>query len=215
MPILALGLSHHTAPVDVRDQVAIPSGQFGVVLEEMCRLPRVEEAAVISTCNRTEAYLVAEDCEIVVSSVIDVLCERNGIDPDVFRQHLYVHRDIQAARHLFAVAAGLESMIVGEPQIAGQVKDAGALGIETGCSGRLLNRLFRSAVEASKRARTETEIAAGAVSVSDVQYLVSPRSKVVDLGHGRVRSGTKSRDPSPPRIARSSLWPPGCHPHRL
>lgn len=164
MPVVVVGISHHTAPVDVRDRVAVPSADIPVVLEALAELGPVDEAALISTCNRTEAYAVAENGDAAVRSIEFFLCERAGDPPDLKRQ-LFAHQGEAAVRHLYHVAAGLDSMIMGEPQIAGQVKDAGARAMELGTSGRTLNRLFRGAVEASKRARTETEIAAGAVSV--------------------------------------------------
>jgi glutamyl-tRNA reductase len=137
-----------------------------MALEALFELPAIDEGALISTCNRTEAYAVTRDPDSTRTDVIRLLCDRSGMTADELEGHLFVHRDAEAVRHLFSVASGLHSMIVGEPQIAGQVKDAGRLALESGCSSRILNRLFRSAVEASKRARTETEIAAGAVSVS-------------------------------------------------
>lgn len=166
MSILVVGLSHQTAPVDVRDRVAVPSSEAAMALEALFELPAIDEGALISTCNRTEAYAVTRDPDSTRTDVIRLLCDRSGMTADELEGHLFVHRDAEAVRHLFSVASGLHSMIVGEPQIAGQVKDAGRLALESGCSSRILNRLFRSAVEASKRARTETEIAAGAVSVS-------------------------------------------------
>lgn len=166
MSILVIGLSHQTAPVDVRDRVAVPSSEALLALESLFGLDTVDEGALISTCNRTEAYAITRDPDATRDEVVRLLCDRSGMTPEELEDHLFVHRDTEAARHLFSVASGLHSMIMGEPQIAGQVKDAGRLALESGCSSRILNRLFRSAVEASKRARTETEIAAGAVSVS-------------------------------------------------
>ncbi len=166
MSILVVGLSHRTAPVEVRDGVAIAAQDFRVVLKRMSNLPGVSECAMISTCNRTEVHLVAEDPDVARDGAVGVLCDLSQQAPDVIRRHLFVYQDMEAVRHLFEVASGLDSMIMGEPQIAGQVKDAGALAMEIGSSKTVVNRLFRSAVEASKRARTETEIGVGAVSVS-------------------------------------------------
>ncbi len=166
MSILVIGLSHQTAPVDVRDRVAVPSSEALTALESLLALETVDEGALISTCNRTEAYTVTRDPDASRNEVVGFLCDRSGMTVDELDTHLFVHGDTEAVRHLFSVASGLQSMIMGEPQIAGQVKEAGSLALESGCSSRVMNRLFRSAVEASKRARTETEIAAGAVSVS-------------------------------------------------
>ncbi len=166
MPVVVLGLNHRTAPIEVRDAIAVSPHGLKAVLELMIQLPSVGECALISTCNRSEAYVVTDDPTEACRWVTEVLSDLGGMSPDQLQGHLYTHRDLDAVRHLFAVAAGLDSMIVGEPQIAGQVKDAGTAAMEVRTSRVVLNRLFRSAVEASKRARTETEIGAGAVSVS-------------------------------------------------
>lgn len=166
MPVLVVGLSHKTAPVDVRDRVAVPAGETKSALESLARVEEVDECALISTCNRTEAYAVTQNPDIAGNGILRFFCDRSGMTATELNEHLFTHSDIDAVRHLFGVSAGLHSMIVGEPQIAGQVKDAGSLALETRCSSRILNRLFRSAVETSKRARTETEIGSGAVSIS-------------------------------------------------
>ena len=166
MPVVVLGLNHRTAPIEVRDAIAVSPHGLRAVLELMIQLPAVDECALISTCNRSEAYVVSNDPAEACRWVTEVLSDLGGMSPDQLQGHLYTHTDLDAVRHLFAVAAGLDSMIVGEPQIAGQVKDAGTAALEARTSRVVLNRLFRGAVEASKRARTETEIGAGAVSVS-------------------------------------------------
>lgn len=164
MAVVVVGVSHHTAPVDVRDRVAVPSAEFPTALSDLARIEPLDEVVLISTCNRTEAYAVADDADEAVAVIEAHLLARAG-NADDLRPHLFSHQEGEAVQHLYRVASGLDSMIMGEPQIAGQVKEAGARAMETGASGRILNRLFRGAVEASKRARTETEIAAGAVSV--------------------------------------------------
>ena len=164
MAVVVVGVSHHTAPVDVRDLFAVPAADYPVALSELADVPHVNEAALISTCNRTEAYAVTDDGDAAVAAIEAHLCEHAGGDVDI-GSHLFSHQGRNAVSHLYQVASGLNSMIMGEPQIAGQVKDAWARAMEFGTSGRVLNRLFRGAVEASKRARTETEIAVGAVSV--------------------------------------------------
>ncbi|MDP6779218.1 MAG: glutamyl-tRNA reductase [Candidatus Latescibacteria bacterium] len=166
MPVVVLGLNHRTAPIEVRDAIAVSPHGLRAVLELMIQLPAVNECALISTCNRSEAYVVTDDPTEACRWVTEVLSDLGGMIPDQLGVHLYSHTDLDAVRHLFAVAAGLDSMIVGEPQIAGQVKDAGTAAMEARTSRVVLNRQFRCAVEASKRARTETEIGAGAVSVS-------------------------------------------------
>jgi glutamyl-tRNA reductase len=166
MSIVVVGLSHRTAPVEVRDKVAISEQSVRSVLDRMIQLPGIQECTLISTCNRSEAYLVTDSLESSIESVIEHFSELAEVAASELRKHIFVHYDADAVKHLLGVASGLDSMILGEPQIAGQVKDAGAVGMETGSSKTILNRLFRTAVEASKRARTETEIGVGAVSIS-------------------------------------------------
>lgn len=166
MSIVVIGLSHRTAPVEIRDGVAVlPKAQEGV-LTDLALLPSVAECALLSTCNRTEVYVVTPDVRQACDEVLTVVCARSQVHLDALRPHVFIHQDADAVRHLFEVASGLDSMVMGEPQIAGQVKDAGAMGLEAGTSKTILNRLMRAATEASKRARTETEIGTGAVSVS-------------------------------------------------
>lgn len=161
-----VGLNHRTASVDVRDRVSVSEQKHGSILEQFYALGSVVECSLISTCNRSEAYVITDDPETARAGVIGVFGEISGIDAGELGEFTFTRNDLDAVRHLLCVASGLDSMIMGEPQIAGQVKDAGARALEAGTSGTVLNRLFRSAVETSKRARTETEIADGAVSVS-------------------------------------------------
>lgn len=164
MSIIVVGLSHHTTPVDVRDQIAVQTSEYVEAVEELAALDGIREGALISTCNRTEAYAVTDVPDETIEMIKRHLCERSGMGESL-RPHLFVYRNEEAIRHLFHVASGLDSMIMGEPQIAGQVKEAGAIALQAGCASRVVNRLFRSAIEASKRSRTETELSAGAVSV--------------------------------------------------
>jgi glutamyl-tRNA reductase len=166
MPIVVTGLSHRTAPVAIRDGVAVLPKAVDAVLHALQHIPIVSECALLSTCNRTEIYLVTSQVDEAIDQVWDIVGKESGISPEELRAHLFGHVDAEAVRHLFGVASGLDSMVMGEPQIAGQVKDAGAFALSAGSSKTILNRLFRSATEASKRARTETEIGTGAVSVS-------------------------------------------------
>ncbi len=166
MSIVVVGLNHRTASVDVRDRVSVSEQKHGSILEQLYAIGSVVECSLISTCNRSEAYVITDDPETARAGVIGVFGEISGIDAGELGEFIFTRNDLDAVRHLLCVASGLDSMIMGEPQIAGQVKDAGARALEAGTSGTVLNRLFRSAVEASKRARTETEIADGAVSVS-------------------------------------------------
>lgn len=166
MSLVVIGLSHRTAPVDIREGVAVLPHALEGVLRRFSAVPEIAECAVLSTCNRSEVYCVTPDIQAAREAVIAEWRERSGLDADALCRHMFVHRDADAARHLFGVAAGLDSMVMGEPQIAAQVKEAGAAALSVGTGKTVLNRLFRAATEASKRARTETEIATGAVSIS-------------------------------------------------
>jgi glutamyl-tRNA reductase len=166
MPIFAIGLSYHDTPVAIRDAVAVAPQDVHAALRTLSGIQGVSEAGLISTCNRTEVYLLAEEEASARAGTVAALSGWGGLTAETVDAHLFVHQDEDAVRHLFGVASGLDSMIMGEPQIAGQVKDAGAASMAAGTSRTVLNRLFRAAVETSKRARTETEIGAGAVSVS-------------------------------------------------
>ncbi len=165
MSFLVVGLNHRTASVDIRDRVAVPDHSLPSVLERLHRQASISECAVLSTCNRLEAYLVSDLPDLAIDDAVEMFGIQSGLGKDALRKHLIVYRDREVASHLFQVASGLDSMIMGEPQIAGQVKEAGAAALERGTSRALLNRLFSCALGASKRARSETEIGVGAVSV--------------------------------------------------
>ncbi len=166
MSFLVVGLNHRTASVEIRERVSVPGHTLPSVLKRFHQRASISECAILSTCNRTEVYLASDLPELALEDAVAALCQLSGLEKETLRKHLFVCRDREAAVHLFGVTSGLDSMIMGEPQIAGQVKEAGAAAMEAGTSRVLLNRLFSSALGASKRARTETEIGVGAVSVS-------------------------------------------------
>jgi glutamyl-tRNA reductase len=160
-----IGLSHHTAPLEVRERLAIASDELAQALQTL-RARGLEEALLISTCNRVELYATAESTQMAVRAVRDYFNERtNGHD---VTPHLYEHTGPAVARHAFRVASSLDSLVVGEPQILGQVKDAFTAATAAGTVGALLGRCMNRALAVAKRVRTETGIAAGAVSVSSI-----------------------------------------------
>ncbi|MBT3602019.1 MAG: glutamyl-tRNA reductase, partial [Candidatus Latescibacteria bacterium] len=126
MSIVVTGLSHRTAPVSIRDGVAVLPKAVDAVLQALQQISVVAECALLSTCNRTEIYLVTSQVDEAVERVWDIVGKESGIASEDLRAHLFGHTDADAVRHLFGVASGLDSMVMGEPQIAGQVKDAGA-----------------------------------------------------------------------------------------
>jgi glutamyl-tRNA reductase len=166
--LLALGISHKTAPVSLRERLAFSDSDAGEFARVAVATPEVREAVVISTCNRTEVYLVVGDPVQAEADVLGLLARRAGIRPTELSQSIYSPRNCDAARQLYRVTAGLESMIVGEAEIQGQVRRAHEGAIRAGSSGPLTNRLFAAALRAGKRVRTETAIGASRVSVPSV-----------------------------------------------
>ncbi|KAF6004525.1 GTP-binding protein gtr1 [Cyanidiococcus yangmingshanensis] len=166
--IVVIGLSHHTASVDLRERLAVPESEWkeaAAVLVEAC--PSVSEVALLSTCNRFEVYLTCGDTKHGILEVTKYLSQRSGIEIHELRQHLFMLTEEDAIWHLLRVASGLDSLVVGEGQILAQVKRCYEIATENGgMAGKLLTRLFNAAVSAGKRVRTETGIAKGAVSIS-------------------------------------------------
>jgi len=162
MTLLALGINHQTAPVSLRERVAFADDVLPSALEALRALPSVREVALLSTCNRTEVYAVAEDEGRAIG---DWLASQHD-DTSELHAYLYWHYDANAVRHLFRVATGLDSLVLGEPQILGQVKHAWAAARAAGSLGGHLDRLFQQAFVTAKRARTDTRIGANPVSVA-------------------------------------------------
>ena len=166
--LLAIGVSHKTAPVALRERLALTEGRTAGFLEELVIQREVQEAVAISTCNRTEVHLVAGDTVEAESAALGALSRQAAIRPTELVGCLYSLRGADAVRHLFGVAAGLDSMIVGEAEVQGQVKRAYELALVEGATGPITNRLFRDALAAGKRARSETAIGRSRVSISSV-----------------------------------------------
>ncbi len=163
-----VGLSHHCAPVALRERLAFENGAAASAMRSLVRLPGVAEGAVLSTCNRVELFACAEAGETDAAKLGDFLAVERGLPIEEFRPHLYVHEDQAAVRHLFRVASSLDSLVVGEPQILGQLKEFYNLAVECGSAGAILHRVFHKAFSVAKRVRTETGIAARNVSISSV-----------------------------------------------
>ena len=163
MTLLAIGINHQTAPVSLRERVAFSADMVPVALASLRALPQVREVALLSTCNRTELYAVADDQG-------DALRDWLASHPDAGDLHayLYQHRGADAVRHLFRVATGLDSLVLGEPQILGQVKQAWSAARGAGALGGQLDRLFQQSFVTAKRARTDTRIGANPVSVASM-----------------------------------------------
>ncbi len=183
--LLALGVSHKTAPLDLRERLSLTEGRAVGALQELTASPGIHEAAAISTCNRTELYLVVSDPVEAESTALGVLTRQAEIRPTELLGHLYSLRAGEAARHLFQVTAGLDSMIVGEAEIQGQVKRAYELALVEGGTGPILNRLFRGALAAGGRVREETSIGEKGVSIPSVAVELARRT-LGDLSERRV-----------------------------
>jgi glutamyl-tRNA reductase len=156
--LLAIGVSHKTAPVEVRERLALPEQRAYEFVRDLRGAAAVQEAVAISTCNRTELYLVVSEPVEAESTVLGMLASQAGIRPTGLASAIYSHRNCDAARHLYRVTAGLESMIVGEAEIQGQVKRAYETALLKETTGPLTNRLFKAALATGKRVRTETGI---------------------------------------------------------
>jgi glutamyl-tRNA reductase len=164
MSLVVVGINHRTAPVEVRERVVFEPTRIPDALQQLRGLPDVRESVIVSTCNRTELYCVTESAG--PSELGDWLQRYHGLGNALQLSHLYHHGEQKAVAHAFAVASGLDSMVLGEPQILGQLKDAYRVAQEAGTTGPVLNRLFQSAFSVAKRVRTETKIGANAVSVA-------------------------------------------------
>jgi glutamyl-tRNA reductase len=183
--VLTLGVSHHTASLALREKLALTEGKAAGVLSALVSAESISEAAALSTCNRTELYLVATDSVEAETAGLGVLAREAGIPPTELLGPLYSLRGTDAARHLYRVTAGLDSMILGEAEIQGQVKRAYELALVEGATGPILNRLFRGALAAGKRARTETAVGEKGVSIPSVAVELAQRN-LGDLSARRV-----------------------------
>jgi glutamyl-tRNA reductase len=188
--LLAIGVSHKTAPVEVRERLALPEPRAGEFLRDLRGAADIHEAVAISTCNRTELYLVMGDPVEAESRVLAMLASQAGIRLTALASAIYSHRNCDAARHLYRVTAGLESMVIGEAEIQGQVKRAydGALDKET--AGPLTNHLFKAALVAGKRVRSETAIGERQLSLPAVAVALAREQLGALAGREVVIVGT-------------------------
>jgi len=184
--LLSLGVSHKTAPIELRERLALTGGQAPEFLGELTGGGQVQEAVAISTCNRTEVYLVGADAVEAETAALGALARLGGIRPtELVPSSVYSLRNCDAARHLFRVCAGLESMIVGEAEVQGQVKRSYETALAARTTGPLTNQLFQAALATGKRARSETGISASRLSVSSVAVALA-REVLEDLAGRRV-----------------------------
>ncbi len=166
MSIVVIGVNHRTAPIDLLERVSVSGDKLGKAISGLVSRANIREAAVLSTCNRTEVFAVAERFHGAYADIRDFFCELGGMQPDELHPHLYSQHDDAAVAHLFEVAAGLDSAVLGESEILGQVRGAWEIAQAEGGAKATLNLLFRHAIETGKRARTETSIGKHTASVS-------------------------------------------------
>ncbi|MBD2436401.1 glutamyl-tRNA reductase [Nostoc sp. FACHB-110] len=185
MNIAVVGLSHKTAPVEVREKLSIPEPQTESAIANLTSYPHIDEVAILSTCNRLEIYIVASETDQGVREVTQFLSEHSKLPVASLRQHLFVLLHEDAVMHVMRVAAGLDSLVLGEGQILAQVKNTHKLGQQYNGIKTILNRLFKQAITAGKRVRTETSIGTGAVSISSAAVELA-QIKVANLAACRV-----------------------------
>jgi glutamyl-tRNA reductase len=192
--LLVLGVSHKTAPVAVRERLAVVPEAMDAVLAELAALPSVREAALLSTCNRVEIYAaIDKDGDLAAQGLSEALARRAGVTSLELGAHLYERRDAEAVAHLFRVASSLDSLVLGEPQILGQTKQAHETAVRRGSAGALLNACFQRAFRVAKRVRRETAIARNPVSISSVAIELArqvfggfERRQVLVVGAGKM-----------------------------
>lgn len=196
MSVVVIGLNHRTVSLDLLERMTVDAGRIPKILSDLCSRDHLSEAVVLSTCNRTEIYAVAERFHGAYGDIRDTLADISYLPPEAFADHLYAHYDTDAVRHLFSVAAGLDSAVLGESEILGQVKTAWEQAQSEGSSRSILNLLFRHALETGKRARTETTISHHTTSISQAAVAMAidrlgslDGRRVLVLGAGEMGEG--------------------------
>jgi glutamyl-tRNA reductase len=199
MSLLVVGLNHRTVPVELLERMTVPEERLAKALHDLAAREHLLEVVLLSTCNRTEIYARCTHFHAAVGDVRDFLAAHSGADPDEFGDHLYTYYDEAAVAHLFSVAAGLDSMIVGESEILGQVRDAWQAAVREQTAPQLLSRMFKHAVESGKRVRTETGISRHPVSIPSAAVAVAAEylgdldgARVLVIGAGHMGSGLAS-----------------------
>lgn len=172
---LVLGISHKTAPVEIRELFSFSQESLEGGVRQLLEKDHIEECAILSTCNRVEIYAVSENVELCLESMKEFLSEFHDVPEETFSPHIYYSIGHMAVRHLFKVASSIDSMVVGEPQVLGQVKESYKIAAGQGTAGLILNRLFHTSFFVAKRIRTETGIGSHAVSISYVAVELAKR----------------------------------------
>lgn len=166
MQLAVLGLNHNTSPIEIRERLAVSNDNYEKIYNKILQNDRIYELLIVSTCNRVEYYIVTDDFLCNVDAVLYIIASESGIDPIELRKYTYIHCGLEAVRHIFKVASGLDSLVLGEPQIFGQVKDAFTKAKLYGKFDTFLNKLEDSTIRVGKKVRTQTKISENPVSVS-------------------------------------------------
>ena len=166
MGIIVVGLSHKTAPIEVREKLNFPEATVPEALRKLMSYEGIRESLILSTCNRVEIYASVQDSARGIDRIKQFISDYHQLSREVLEQSLYVYPDAQGVRHTFRVASSLDSMVVGEAQILGQLKEAFDIALKTKTTSTILNKLTKKAISVAKRVRTETKLAEGAVSIS-------------------------------------------------
>ncbi|MGH9013171.1 MAG: glutamyl-tRNA reductase [Acidimicrobiia bacterium] len=196
MSLVVVGLNHRTVPVGLLERMAVAPAALPKALHALAQREHLAEVVLLSTCNRTEVYARYTTFHAAVQDALDFLTDQSAVDPDELTDHLYTYHDDAAVAHLFGVAAGVDSMIVGEAEILGQVREAWLVAESERTTGQLLSRVFRQAIEVGKRSRTETGIGRNPASISSAAVAVAAQRlgslegrRVLVLGAGDVGEG--------------------------
>ena len=197
MSLVVVGCNHRATPLGLLERMTVAPDDLPKALHDLAAAEHLSESVLLSTCNRIEVYAYAERFHGGYADVRELIARHSGLPPETVGDELYAHHDADAVRHLFAVAAGLDSVVVGEHEVLGQVRDAWQAARSEGTVGAVLEPLFRRAVETGKRARTETGIARGIASLSHAAVALADERlggltgrRVLVLGAGEVASGT-------------------------
>jgi glutamyl-tRNA reductase len=194
--VIVVGVNHRTVPLELLERMTVPADRLPKALHDLVSRENVTEAVVLSTCNRTEVYATAERYHGAMGDVRNSLSEMTHVPPEAFADHLYAYHDAAAVAHLFSVAAGLDSAVIGESEILGQVRQAWEAATAEGAAGPGLHMLFRHALEVGKRTRTETGIGRSTTSISSAAVALAAQrlgslagKRVLVLGAGEMGEG--------------------------
>jgi glutamyl-tRNA reductase len=194
--LFVLGTSHHVTPLEVRERFALTEAQASDLQKQLHTLEGIRECLVLNTCNRLEIYCLADSIERA-KEISGLICNKQNVPPELYQQFAYSHNNLEALQHLLEVSAGLDSQMVGETEILGQLKQAYANAREAHCTGKVLNRLFEKSFQAAKVTRTQTGITRGKISIGNVTVDLASRifgklgnSRVLLLGSGEVGEKT-------------------------